>query len=338
MILTIVSCSDDDNNNEPKGDYDNGVLIANEGPFGTGTGTVTYLSDDNVIEQTIYKNVNNSDIGNILQSIGFYDDNAYLIVNASNVIRVVNRYTFDNFASISDGLENPRYFTEVNGKGYVTNWGDPYNNDDDYIAVLNLDTNTVESTISVEFGPEEILAVDDMLYVAHQGGYGQNNIISVIDASSNTVSKTITVGDVPNSLSLDYSNSLWVLSGGNPSWTGNETKGSLSKINTSTNEVVKTFEFDVTEHPNFLSFDEDSLYYNLNGNVYQMSGSDSDLPSVELISGLFAYNMVAKDGLLFATDAGDYASNGSLKIYNLSTSALVNTYTTGIIPGGVYFN
>ena len=32
--------------------------------------------------------------------------------------------------------------------------------------------------------------MNDVLYVAHQGGYGQNNILSVIDTSNNTLAST----------------------------------------------------------------------------------------------------------------------------------------------------
>ncbi|WP_457609626.1 YncE family protein [Lutibacter sp.] len=337
--IVVTSCNEDDTIIEPKGDYENGILIASEGPFGSGTGTVMFISDDyTVTENAIFNKVNNQDIGNILQSIGFEEDNAYLIANVSNKITVVNRYTFEVITTITEGLNNPRYFAEVNGKGYVTNWGDPLNNDDDYIAVLNLATNLVESTIPVAFGPEEIVAVDNTLYVAHQGGYGQNNIVSVISASSNSIIKTLDVGDVPNTLIVDDKDDVWVLSGGKPSWTGVETKGVLSKINTDTNLIVTSFDFQATEHPNFLSVDDDYLYYNLGGNVYKMSSTASALPTSEEISGLYSYNMVAKDGILYATDAGDYASNGKLYLYDLSTNSLMNTFTTGIIPNGIYFN
>ncbi|WP_456379365.1 YncE family protein, partial [Lutibacter sp.] len=277
-------------------------------------------------------------IGNILQSIGFEEDNAYLIANVSNKITVVNRYTFEEITTITEGLNNPRYFAEVNGKGYVTNWGDPLDNDDDYIAVLNLATNMVESTIPVAFGPEEIVAVNNTLYVAHQGGYGQNNIVSVINTSSNSILETLEVGDVPNSLTISEEGDIWVLSGGNPSWTGAESRGVLSKIDTRTNQIDVSFDFQTTEHPNFLSVDGDYLYYNLGGNVYKMSSSASALPTSEEISGLYSYNMVVKDGILYATDAGDYASNGKLYLYDLSTNSLINTFTTGIIPNGIYFN
>jgi len=341
FAFTFVSCSDDDDEVPavPKGEYENGILISNEGPWGSGTGTITYISDDySLIEQEIFKKVNNSDIGNVLQSIGFYNDNAYLVANTSNTVTVVDRYTFKEMSVISEGFNNPRYFVEANGKGYVTNWGDPNSNDDDFVAVINLSTNLVESTIAVQFGPEKIIAVDNTIYVAHKGGYGQNNLVSVIDANTNDVSKTIEVGFVPNSLTLDNMNNLWVLSGGNPSWSGAESKGVLSKINTSTNVVTSSIDFSETEHPDFLSFDENNLYYNLNGNVYKMNVSASELPTNEVISGLYSYNMVVDNGVLYSTDAGDFASNGKIYVYDLTTNSISNTFTTGLIPGGIYFN
>jgi len=337
--IFAVSCSDDDTVIAPKGDYENGILIANEGPFGSGTGTVMYVSNDyTVTENAIFNKVNSQDVGNILQSIGFDKVNAYLIANVSNKITVVNRYTFEEITTITEGLNNPRYFVEVDGKGYITNWGDPFNNNDDYIAVLNLATNVIESTIPVAFGPEEIIAVDNTLYVAHQGGYGQNNVVSVINATTNSIIKTLEVGDVPNSLVVDDMYNVWVLSGGNPSWTGVESNGALSKINSITNEIEASFDFGNSQHPNFLSFDANYLYYNLDGNVYKMGDTASSLPTSEEISGLYSYNMVVKNGVLYATDAGDYASNGKLYLYDLSTNSLMNSFTTGIIPNGVYFN
>src|SRR5690606_1594512 len=153
--------------------------------------------------------VNGEDLGNVVQSIGFDGDQAYIIANVSRTVTVVNRYTFEKIVDISDGFENPRYFTAVNGKGYVTDWGDPNDDSDDFVAVIDLATNTIQSTISVSFGPERLLAKGNTLYVAHQGGYGQNDIVSVINTNSNAVITTIPVGAVPNSLQLDNTGNLW---------------------------------------------------------------------------------------------------------------------------------
>ena len=226
----------------------------------------------------------------------------------------------------------------VNGKGYVTNWGDGFASDDDFVAVINLENNTVETTIPVEEGPERILTDGDNIYVAHQGGFSQNNILSVIDVSDNSVEK-ITVGDVPNSLQLDGSGNLWVLCGGKPSYTGDETAGSLVIVNTETNAVSNTFPFETTEHPGSLSKDGDNtLYYYLAGSIYEMASDATELPATPEITGLSFYDMTVNDGRLYGVDAKDFASNGSLEVYDLGDNSLVTSKEVSIIPGEVYFN
>ncbi len=338
--LVITSCENDDNSPVlPSGDYVDGILISNEGPFSNGTGTVSFISNDlETVESAIYNQVNTEDLGNIVQSIGFTDDKAFIVANNSNTIAVVDRFTFKKEAVISTGLNNPRYFISVNGKGYVTNWGDSADETDDYVAIINLTTNVVEGTIPVDFGPEEIINRANTIYVAHQGGFGQNNKISVIDSGTNEVSTTITVGDVPKAIQLDGSNTLWVLSAGKPSFTGEETAGSLSKINTTTNEVETTFDFTTTEHPNHLGYDGTNLYYTLDGAVYSMSASATELPTAKAFDGVGTYAMTVEDGRLYTTDAKDFASDGSLSIYDINTKAEIKTIAVGIIPGGIYFN
>ena len=338
ITFLLTSCSqDDDVTILPLGDYENGFLITNEGPFQNGSGTISFVSDNyEVVNHQIFNQVNSSDLGNIVQSMGFNNDIAYVIVNNSQKIEVVNRFTFESIASITEGLNNPRYFVSSGGNGYVSNWGDPFDNNDDFIAVIDLATNTVTSTIPVAFGPEKLVIANNDLYVAHQGGYGQNNILSVIDVSANILESTIEVGDVPNSIVVS-NNDIWVLCGGNPAFTGNETNGRLVKVETSDNTVIQSFDFLITNHPKSLTIDGSNLIYNLDGEVFSKEENSVSLPTTNIITGSF-YAMTANDGKLYATDAGDFASNGTLKIFDLSTNSEIITIATGIIPGGVYFN
>lgn len=334
----IISCSSDDDT-QPEytpAAFENGILITNEGPFSGGSGTITYISDDySTVTQNIYKTVNGTSLGNIVQSMGFQDDNAYIVVNNSNKIIIANRYSFESVDSISVGINNPRYFMGVDGnKGYVTNWGDPNDNTDDYIAVLDLRNNTVSTTIPVAFGPEKMVLHINKVYIAHQGAYGQNNLISIISGSG--LEGTITVGDVPNSMVVS-GNSLFVLCGGNPNYTGNETAGSLVKIDLSTGQVSNTYSFGTTEHPTNLTMDGTDLFYAMDGKVFKLSSTSVTLPGSDIIDGFF-YALEAKDGKLYATDAKDFASKGSLKIFDLSTNLEIQDFQTGIIPGGIYFN
>lgn len=338
ITLLFASCSkDDDQPTQPTlADYEKGVLISNEGPFNNGSGTISFVSNDfATVEHKIYRKVNGSDLGNIVQSLGFSGSDAYIVVSNSQKIMIADRYTFEKKDSITSGLENPRYFAS-NGinQGYITDWGDPMDDSDDYVAVVDLRTNTISSVISVPFGPEKIVNYGNKIYVAHQGGYGFNNLISVI--SGNSVESTIAVGDIPNSMVIlgDY---LYVLGGGQPDYSGNETAGSLTKIDLATKQVVATDTFGINEHPSALTTDGSHLYYSLNGKIYKTDVSAISLPGNPIIDGFF-YALEARNGLLYATDAGDYASRGKLLVYDLSTNQQIQDIQVGIIPGGIYFN
>lgn len=338
-VLLLASCSSDDDTAPvlPLGDYDSGLLITNEGPFGAGTGTVSFISEDYSMNiRNVFQTVNGSELGNIVQSMSFNGDNAYIVVNNSHKVHVVNRYTFELVTTIETGLNNPRNFVAVGNNGYVTNWGDTSDNNDDFVVVIDLTTNTITSSIAVDFGPEKLVTSGTNVYVAHQGGYGQNNKITIIDTSNNTVSTTVAVGDVPNSMQIEGS-TLWILCGGNPNFTGNETNGSIVKFDLNTNNVSQSFDFGTTDHPSSLSLDGSSLLFNLNGGVFSMESSATTIPTASIIDGSF-YTMTTNNGKLYATDAGDFASNGTLKVYDLSTNTEMETFEVGIVPGGIYFN
>ncbi len=341
VLLNIgASCSDDQEDIQlPKGDYANGILIANEGPFENGSGTISFIPHDaTTVTQDVYATVNGEDLGNIVQSVTFTNEKAFIIANVSNKITVVDRYTFVKQASITAGLHNPRYMAIANGKGYVSNWGDPVDEADDYIAIVDLETNTIEGTIAVVLGPEAILATGDKVFVAHQGAYGFNNKVSVIDTKIQEVKNVLTVGDVPNTMKLDDSGNLWVLSSGKPSYSGEETGGSLVMLNVETEEIISTLNFAITEHPGKLNYDSNTLYYALSGGIYAINVAATLLPATPVLEDVYPYAMAIKEGKLYTTDANDYASDGSLTIYNLTTKTALNSYTVGIIPGGIYFN
>ncbi len=339
IALFFASCSSDDDNNQPDpipADYRMGILITNEGPFNNGSGSITFVSDDfSTVEQNVYRNVNGSVLGNVVQSMGFSDNDAYIVVSNSQKIMIANRYTLEKKDSIVTGLENPRYFSS-NGqtKGYITDWGDPNDENDDYVAMIDLRTNTITATIPVSFGPEKMVNYGSKVYVAHQGAYGHNHLITVI--SGNSVENTITVGDVPNSMVVvgDY---LYVMGGGKPEYSGNETPGSITKIDLSSNEVVEIHSFGISDHPAALTANGSQLYYNLNGKVYRINSDAVSLPGTPVIDGSF-YAMEAKNGILYATDAGDFASRGSLYVYDLSNNQRIHDFRVGVIPGGIYFN
>lgn len=336
LALSIItfSCSNDDT---PTflGEFQDGYFVINEGPFQSGTGTITFVDKDGKATQNIYKATNSEDLGNIVQSMTLHGDNAYIIVNNSNKIVVVNRYTFKKVTTIEgDDVKNPRFFEVVNGKGYVTNWGDRSKADDDFVAVIDLSSNKVSSTITVGEGPEKMVANGNTLYVALQGGGGRNNKVLAINTNNNTIEKTIEVTQTPNSL-VNANGAIWVLSSGVPSWAGTESGGALAKI--VNNAVSTTYNFETKEHPSALNYDNGKLYYKLGSKIYSASTSGEIKPETNAKFDGSYYGLVTRNGKLYATDAKDYASEGDLKIFDLSSGNLDATITTGIIPNGVVF-
>jgi YVTN family beta-propeller protein len=340
--LLFVSCSDDDSKDVPSGAYDNGVLILNQGKFLGGNSSVSFLSDALAIENNIFSSVNNGAVlGDTGQDIGLEGDLAYIVLNVSNKIEIVNRYTFAKVATISTGLTNPRYIAFEDGKGYVTCWGDGTVATDDYVAVIDLASNTIVSNIPVAEGPERIVEENGKLYVAHSGGYNYGNTVSVIETSGNTVTKTITVGGVPNSLDVE-NGSLYVLSGGLPSWSGAETPGQLDVINLNDNTVTKTIAFAAATHPSNLVVKGSSLFYTISNGIYTTSTATATLPTTPLFTteeqGVYGvYSFAVEDGRIYVGDAVDYESNGKVLVYS-TTGTLVNSFEVGVVPAGFYFN
>jgi YVTN family beta-propeller protein len=337
-LLFLNSCSTNDDPKLPLGDYENGYFITNEGPFQNGTGTLTFVGYDGTDSQSIYKKVNSEDLGNIVNSMTLGDEKAYIVVNNSNKITVTNKYSMEKITSIEgDKIKNPRYFVILGDTGYVSNWGDPFDPSDDFIAVIDLNLNTVINTIPVGEGPEKMLIYNTKLYVILKGGFGFNNKVVVINTNTNNVERSLTIGDVPNSIVDDGSGNIWILCEGIPVWTGNETAGSIYKIESGSLNI-SNINFELADHPTLLNYESDNLFYNLNGKIYSMNTSSSEIPT-ESVNGLdgFYYTMKVRNNELFATDAKDFASEGSLKIFNITSGALLETFTTGIIPGEIVF-
>jgi hypothetical protein len=344
MLLLVFSCSNDDDmtSSAPLGDYEDGILIVGEGGFTT-SGTVSFVSNDLMTsENGVFFNVNAEDIGSFFQSIGFNDSSAYLVVD-NGTITVANRYTMEKTGAITAGLSSPRYIAFSNGKGYASNWGDPNDTADDFIAVIDLVSNTVETTIPVSFGPEQVMASGNKLFVSHKGAYGINNLVSVINTNDNSVD-TIALDDKPDEMIINNAGNLVVLSEGATLYDMDfnvigHTGASLNTINISDNSVMSTLSFEESEHPSLMSYDNGTLYYVLANKVYSLTDSDVVLPSnsiIDLTVG-YAYGMGVKDNSLYINDAS-FSGQSSFVVYDLNSLTMTNSFDVALAASKIYFN
>src|SRR5690606_16109293 len=139
MILAftafIVSCNSDDSGDLPgvEGDYADGVFVLNEGIFNASNASVSFISSSGELQNHIFETVNGRMLGDVAQSMVLENGYAYIVVNNSNTVEIVNQNTFESTATISEGLQNPRYIEIHNNKAYVSNWGNAADANDDFI-------------------------------------------------------------------------------------------------------------------------------------------------------------------------------------------------------------
>lgn len=339
-ILFFTSCEKDDDTILPRGNYENGILISGEGN-GAISGSVSFISNDLMTsENLIYQKVNNTELSWYLQSIAFDAKNAYLVVDNQNRVTVVDRYTFEEKGTITTGLVAPRYMAVVGNKGYITNWNTGVfeaDVDDDYIAVVNLDTYEVESKIDVAIGPEQIIERNGKLYVSHKGARGTNNIVSVITIADSNIEE-ITVGFKPDEMFFNNAGELVVLSGGNESWTSNETLASIDRIDVISNTLISSVTFAVGEHPSLMILDNNTIYYGLNNKIYKMDVNATELPSTSILTAEgFLYGMEVGNDNIYTLNA-NFSDVSTLNVYDLTTIEKTQTISVALGASKVYFN
>lgn len=343
ISIFIFSCNNDDNGTQTlEGDFANGVFVLNEGGFTYANASVTFISSTGQIQNNIFEAVNGRKLGDVAQSISFYEDLAYIIVNNSNTVEVVNRYTFKSVATIAGELHNPRYIEFYNGKGYISNWGNGSSATDDFISVVDLNSNSITAKIPVIEGPERLVEENGKLFIEHKGGHGYGDSISILDLNSGSITGNITLSDVPNGMVAD-NGFLFILCSGKAAWTGSETTAAMYKINLQNNEIVDQFSFENGIHPNFLQIEAGKVYYTIGKDIYRTETSNIEPSASPFISTsgngmeiLYGFNV--DNGWIYACDAKDYQSNGELFVYALNGNLESKYPISGIIPNGVYFN
>jgi YVTN family beta-propeller protein len=344
--LTFTSCND--NNDGPAGDYaENAVLVSNEGAFTKSNASVSYINrNTGRVENDIFKKANGSLVmGDVLQSVATHGDRAFLVLNNSQKVSIVDANTFKAEGEIA-GLEMPRYFVALNDdKAYVTEYV-TYNGNG-RVAVVDLKTNTVTKTIEVGINPEKMALAGGKLYVINGGG----NSVSVINTASDELETTITVKERPNSLVIDRNNVLWVISNGlkapNADYTGyveeGSTPGALTKINLSTNAVISTYPFSssiATAGNLTTNGAKDKLFYVYNNKVYQQDINATSLNATPFIGRSADYNALGVDpatGVIYQGKSTGYTTDGWVVRYHNQSGTAIDSFRVGIAPNGFVF-
>jgi len=333
--ISITSC--DNTTNEPSA-YTNGVFVTNEGAFGSSNSELSFINSDGSVNNNIYGANNSSAIlGDVFQSMTIANGNAYLVVNNSNKVVVVDIDNLQIKASIT-GLIQPRYIATYGGKGYVSEWHSFGNNG--YLKIIDLSTNTIVDSVEVGKQADQIMVVDDNILVANSGDTTLHLVNTITLAKTN-------IGDVdfPRYVSKTSDGNIWILYTGKPSWeAGGPTDGGLLVLNSTATVIVKNINIGSTSvaNPSQLATDGNNLYYEYQGDLHKLDKSATVAPASPFVIAPATYfyglGYYAAGDVLYIGDAGNFSTSGTVKKLNATTGALLDTYNVGIAPNGFVLN
>ena len=219
----------------------NGLYILNQGLWGHNNSTLSYYNlNTGEVTADIYTAVNNRGLGDTGNDLQPYGSKLYCVVNISENVEVMDLYTAKVIGTVPLQGKLPRRICFSGSKAYVSCFDG---------TVVRIDTASlaVEATVTVGPNPEGVCIANGKLYVANSGGLselGFGTTVSVINLSSFSVIKDIEVAVNPNFLyTTQNQQDIYLISWGNYS----DISSCLQKISTLTDEVVRTFDFEITK-------------------------------------------------------------------------------------------
>lgn len=344
MLLMAVSCNKNDDFGEVNTDgtqyiEGDGVFVLNEGNFGQGNGSLSFLNLDSLkMGNEIFGQANSRPLGDVPFSMQIIGKEAWIVVNNSAKIEVVD---LENLKSV-ETIEipgSPRFMLQVSpDKLYVSDFSSPR------IFMIDVQNHRLENEILITGSAEQMVLASGKIFAAFWSNYHfpnlENNRVFVVNPENDVLVDSVIVGKEPNSMVLDKNGKLWVLCSGGFL---NEEIPSLWRINPE-NMVVEIFlQFpEINTSPTSLSanFAGDTLYF-LNQGIYRMAISDNTLPDTPVIAEnehlFYTLAIHPENSYIFATDAIDYQQRGLVLRYK-PDGTFLDSYRAGIIPGRLIFN
>ncbi len=160
LLISLVSCSSEADPipappvvQQPSSpdDPEHRVWIVNEGNFQRGNASLDiYFPERQQLQSDAFASTNGRPLGDVFQSLTIYQDRAYLVINNSNKIEVVDAEELTEIGTI-DGLVSPRFFLPVaDDKAYVS---DLFGN---AVAIVDLNGLNVSGQIALPGWTEQI--------------------------------------------------------------------------------------------------------------------------------------------------------------------------------------
>lgn len=307
-----------------------GVFIVNEGNYMNGNAELGFIN--NGLKQrfdNVFVSANNRTLGDVFQSMNIINDKAYLVINSSGKIEIINPKTFKSIGSIS-GLRSPRYLTKTsNSKAYVS---DLYDNN---IFVIDLQSNQIIKKIPVKGWVEEMLSLNGYTYVTNV----RSSKVMVIDEFTDEIIDSIITPFAPKNILKDANNRIWILCG---DVNAIDNKHIIIQLDALNKNIAKKL---IINTPNTAANrlrinKEGNLLFWIDEGVFKMDINDTLLPASPIIKKenrlFYGLGIDPKYNEIFVSDAKDFNANSDVYRYSFN-GLLLGKFTSGKITGDFYF-
>lgn len=334
ISILFTSCKKDEEETKSSGNLPNsGVLVLNEGQFLASNASISFHKSEGNTEQEMFKNANDRDMGDVLQSVMVTDNYYFFVLNNSGKVEVVNKSNLKSVKTL-EGFQSPRYMTDLgNGKALVSNATFTPGDVEMNLDIVNLSTLTKEGAIKVNNWCEQMYLKDGMLYVANTG---QDRLL-IIDSETMTIVDSISCPSQPTQIVEDINGHLWVMCLGD--FVAETPK--IVKFNTSAKSIDFTIDLQ-TSFPQKISINTagDELFiltdHLISFNVSGTSVVKNDYPNTSGLTSPYALGIDHESGNIFIGDAKDYSSKGSVSVYNAAGDKLYS-FESGVNPNSFIF-
>lgn len=332
----LVSCGTDPVE-IPRGAYEEGVLVINEGAFGANDGEIYhYDTETGEVEPSIFEKTNARPFAGLIQNMRTFGAYYYLVANTGKV-EIVQSTDFVSVGAVEGELVNSRSLVAAEGKLFISDWGaydDAWNNPDSFIAVVNdLKGGSIANKIDIASRPEGMILSGNRILVASQ----QEKVISVLNPEDETVEKTVPVSGTPFYF-FEYANHTYL-------YANDAENVYVHRIDPVTFEVEDTQSFPVVNsiyNGNFALTGSGEVFVITNQSnedvVVKLSLSSGTVADTDFYSGSNFYGLGYDEATqtLFIGEHAGWQGNGSVLRVN-SAGELIDQMPAGRGPSGFYF-
>lgn len=336
FLLGLLACGPNASES-PMGEFEQGVLVMNEGAFGANDGEVFhYNPTTGEIKRNIFENKNGRPFAGLLQYMVEAGGKMYLVANTGK-IEIVNPKDFSSLGAVSTDLDITRFVVLANEKLYISDWG-PYdgnfNSPNSYIAVVNSPNGgPVSKKIPVSSRPEGLVFTGSNLLVACAAA----KKMEAINLSTETVSSSIDITGTPVRF-IDVSGRLYL-------YAYDTEKVYLHEINRGTFAVSNTLSFNIANATSMFTAGFDGNLYVITSTgwptyndalVRITLGTTANISTLYTGSGFYGVGTDPETNEIYVSDNNGFQGNGTVIVLG-PNGREIKTFEAGRGPSGFLF-